>query len=69
LSIPDQSGLGLTAGVSKVEDEGKVSVVDGDTGDVDETGDSLLEILLVMGFFSPSLEYRRVPWILLRAAF
>ena len=40
--VPDEGGLRLALGVAKVEDQGQVAVVDGDTGDIDDARDALL---------------------------
>lgn len=39
---PNEGGLRLAAGVSEVEDQRKVSVVDSDARDVDDASDALL---------------------------
>lgn len=41
-SLPDEAGPGVAAGVAKVDDQGKVAVVDGDLGETNDTGDTLL---------------------------
>ena len=41
---PDEGGLGLALGVAKVQDQGQVSVVDGDAGDIDDARNALLEL-------------------------
>jgi hypothetical protein len=41
-SLPDEAGPGVTAGVAKVDDQGKVAVVDGDLGETNDAGDALL---------------------------
>jgi hypothetical protein len=41
---PNERWLRLAAGVSKIEDQGKVSIVNGNTGDIDNAGDALLDM-------------------------
>ena len=40
--LPDEAGPGVAAGVAKVDDQGKVAVVDGDLRETNDTGDALL---------------------------
>ena len=40
--LPDEAGPGVAAGVAKVDDQGKVAVVDGDLGETNDAGDALL---------------------------
>lgn len=42
LNSPNQRRLGLTLRVPEVQNERKISVVDGDAGDIDDAGDALL---------------------------
>jgi hypothetical protein len=41
---PDERGLRLALGVAKVQDQGQVSIVDGDAGDIDDARNALLEL-------------------------
>lgn len=40
--VPDEAGPGVAAGVAKVDDEGKVAVVDTDLGETNDASDALL---------------------------
>jgi hypothetical protein len=40
--VPDEAGPGVAAGVAKVDDQGKVAVVDGDLGEANDASDALL---------------------------
>jgi hypothetical protein len=40
--LPDEAGPGVAAGVAKVDDQGKVAVVDGDLGETNDASDALL---------------------------
>ena len=41
-SLPDEAGPGVAAGVAKVDDQGKVAVVDSNLGETNDAGDALL---------------------------
>ena len=41
---PDEGRLRLAAGVSEVQNQREISVVNGDTGDIDDARDALLEL-------------------------
>jgi hypothetical protein len=41
-SVPDETGPRVAAGVAKVDDQGKVAVVDGDLGEANDASDALL---------------------------
>lgn len=41
-SLPDEAGPRVAAGVAKVDDQGKVAVVDTDLGETNDAGDALL---------------------------
>jgi hypothetical protein len=41
-SLPDEAGPGVAAGVTKVDDQGKVAVVDSNLGETNDAGDALL---------------------------
>lgn len=41
-SVPDEAGPRVAAGVAKVDDQGKVAVVDGDLGEANDASDALL---------------------------
>lgn len=41
-SLPDEAGPGVAASVAKVDDQGKVAVVDGDLGETNDASDALL---------------------------
>lgn len=41
-SLPDEAGPRVAAGVAKVDDQGKVAVVDADLGETNDAGDALL---------------------------
>jgi hypothetical protein len=41
-SVPDEAGPRVAAGVSKVDDQGQVAVVDGDLGETNDASDALL---------------------------
>lgn len=43
IDSPDERGLWLAAGVSEVQNQRQVAVVDSDTGDIDDARDALLE--------------------------
>jgi hypothetical protein len=40
--LPDEAGPRVAAGVAKVDDQGKVAVVDGDLGEANDASDALL---------------------------
>ena len=46
-SLPDEAGPGVAAGVAKVDDQGKVAVVDGDLGEANDASDALLFGIIV----------------------
>jgi len=41
-SVPDEAGPRVAAGVAKVDDQGKVAVVNGDLGEANDASDALL---------------------------
>jgi len=41
---PDEGRLWLAAGVSEVQNQREISVMNGDTGDIDDARDALLEL-------------------------
>ena len=41
---PDESRLWLAAGVSEVQNQRKIAVVDGHAGDIDDARDALLQL-------------------------
>ena len=45
--VPDEAGPGVAAGVAKVDDQGKVAVVDGDLGEANDASDALLFGIIV----------------------
>lgn len=40
--VPDEAGSRVAAGVSKVDDEGKVAIVNSDLGETNDASDALL---------------------------
>jgi hypothetical protein len=46
-SVPDEAGPRVAAGVAKVDDQGKVAVVDGDLGEANDASDALLFGIIV----------------------
>jgi hypothetical protein len=41
---PNEGGLRLAVGVTKIQNQWEVAIVNGDTGDIDDAGDALLQI-------------------------
>jgi hypothetical protein len=41
---PNEGGLRLAVGVTKIQNQREVAIVNGDTGDIDDAGDALLQI-------------------------
>lgn len=42
---PDEGRLWLATRVSKVQNQGEIAIVDGNTGDIDDAGDALLQFV------------------------
>jgi hypothetical protein len=42
VTLPDEAGPRVAASVAKVDDQGKVAVVDSDLGETDDASDALL---------------------------
>jgi hypothetical protein len=40
---PNERWLGLAAGVSKIQNQGEIAVVDGNAGDINDARDALLQ--------------------------
>jgi hypothetical protein len=44
MNSPNEGRLRLAAGVSKIQDQWEVAIVNGNAGDIDDAGDALLDM-------------------------